>query len=234
MILGVICPSPGERFQCVACLTRGGGHAVDTCSLGEIADHPQRKPHAFDRIRHQVLRRELQKLRIRWNGLALPFDCFGYRGIRVRIGEHAQQEYARRSVDCRVVRFGEHRPAPIGKALDHVDLPQRVRSIHGTPDDARDLLGELVGSPWRGKPDVANVVIEIEVRIVQPIRMVELEWNFDETTAHRFESTDHRPEAIVCRLERVEIGRGSFVDREPVHMTERGRRLHVQKARIEP
>ena len=40
--------------------------------------------------------------------------------------------------------LGQHRPPPIGETLDHVGLPQRAAAVHPAPDDARDLLGQLV------------------------------------------------------------------------------------------
>ena len=101
-------------------------------------------------------------------------------------------------------------------------------------DDARHLVAELVGGSRGREADVADVVVEIEVGVVDPVRMIEPERNVDEAPAHRRQMTDERAETLVHDVERLEIGRRPLVDRNGVDVPVRVRRLHVQEARIEP
>ena len=107
----------------------------------------------------------------------------------------------------------EHRPAPVGEALDDVDLPQRPTSIHVSTDDARHLIAELVGGTGRSETDVADVVVEVEVGVVDPVRMVEPERDVDESATHRRQVADQGAEPFVDHVERFEVGRRSLVDR---------------------
>ena len=132
-----------------------------------------------------------------------------------------------------MVRLGQHRPATVGQPLDDVGLPQRTGAIHPTPDDACDLFGELVGPAGRGEPDVANVVVEIEVGIVDPIRVVEFERHLDQPPTHGFEAAEQRVEAFVGGLIRIEVALRPFVDGETVHVAVGVGGLHVEETRVE-
>ena len=119
------------------------------------------------------------------------------------------------------------------QALDDVHLPQRAGAIHRAPDDAGDLIGELVGPTGRRQAHVADVEVEVEGRVVDPVRVVEVQRHLDDPAAHRLELADLRREAAVHRLVRIEVGARSLVDGEAVDVTERRRRLHVQEAAVQ-
>ena len=80
---------------------------------------------------------------------------------------------------------------------------------------------------------MADVEVEVEIRIVDPVRMVELEGHLDEPATHRLEASDQRIEPFVGGLVRIEVAVGSFVDRQAVHVTVRVGRFHVEEARVE-
>ena len=80
---------------------------------------------------------------------------------------------------------------------------------------------------------MADVVVEVEVGVVDPVRMVETERHFDQAAAHRFEPTDQGVESVVGGLVRVEVGRRPFVDRQAVDMAVGGGRFHVQETGVE-
>ena len=75
--------------------------------------------------------------------------------------------------------------------------------------------------------------VEFELGIVDPVRMVELEWHFHQFAPHRLCQTDECSEAVLHCLQRTEFGRRPFVDAEPAHVAERGGCLQVQKAGVE-
>ena len=154
--------------------------------------------------------------------------------IRIEVGEHVEQDHARRAIDRGVVGLGQHRPSSVGEPLDDVALPQRARAVHVPTDDPRHLLGELVGRPGRRQTEMPNVVVEIEVRVVDPVGMIELHRHGHEAPPHGFEPTDHPLEPTVDEIERIEVRRRPLVDGEPADMAHHRGGLHVEKARVEP
>src|SRR5215218_125413 len=69
--------------------------------------------------------------------------------------------------------------------LDDVELPQRALAIERAGHDARALVGELrVGARSR-QGQLAHVVVEVELRIVGPVGVVEPERHLDEPPAQR-------------------------------------------------
>ena len=128
----------------------------------------------------------------------------------------------------------EHRPPTVAEPLDDVHLPERVVPIHPTTDDPSDLLGELVGGTGRREPDLTDVEVEVEVRVVHPVRMVEPERHLHHAAAQRSDMTDEGAEPLVHGGVRVELRIRAFVDRETVHVPVRRRRLHVEERRVEP
>jgi hypothetical protein len=106
-------------------------------------------------------------------------------------------------------------------------------AVHLAADDAGDLLGELIGPARRGEAEVPDVVVEVEVGILDPVRVIELEGHLDEAAAHRFEPAEQRVEPFVGRLVRVEVGRRALVDRQAVDVAVRVRRLHVEETGVE-
>ena len=229
----VDCAAQRQRLQDVARLAGDRRHAVDPRRLGEVAHHSQRQAHPLHGVQRKIAYRALEELAIARHLFADPVGVFRQRGIGGGIGEDAEQEHTGRAVDGGVVGLGEHRPSTVGEALDDVGLPQRPRAVHGSPDDACHLLGKLVGAPGRRQTDVADVIVEIEVGVVDPVGMVESEGHFDQPSPHRFETADECVEAVVRSLVGVEVGRRPFVDRQAVDMAVRGGRLHVQETGVE-
>ena len=129
--------------------------------------------------------------------------------------------------------LGEHRPASVGEAFDDVGLPQRSAAIHPATDDTCHLVGQLVGTARRGEADVAHVVVEVEVGVVDPVRVVEFERHLDQPAAHRLEPPDEGVESVVSGLERIEVAVRPLVDGEPADVSVGIGRLHVEETRIE-
>ncbi|UUY02371.1 hypothetical protein LRS13_16905 [Svornostia abyssi] len=72
------------------------------------------------------------------------------------------------AVDERVVRLAQHRPLAIAKALDHPDLPQRPVAVEALREHAPCEPAELLVAAGMRQGGVAQVVPEVEVRVVDP------------------------------------------------------------------
>src|SRR3712207_8075841 len=59
------------------------------------------------------------------------------------------------------------------RSVDEVELPERARAVERASDDPRDGLGELARVAGRRHGVVADVEVEVEVRVLDPVRMVE-------------------------------------------------------------
>jgi len=86
----------------------------------------------------------------------------------------------------------------------------------------------------RRKTDLTDVEVEVEVRIVHPIGMVEPERHLHHAAAQRSDVTDEGTEPFVHGGVGVELRIRTFVDSETVHVPVRRRRLHVEERRVEP
>ena len=71
--------------------------------------------------------------------------------------------------------------------VDQVELPQRVGAVERARRDARDLLGELVVGAGRRERDLADVEVQVEVDVVDPVGVVEAERDLGEAPAQRRE-----------------------------------------------
>ena len=114
-----------------------------------------------------------------WNpdgsGRGDPLGVLGARGVGTQVHEHGEQVRPRDAVDQCVVRLGQHGPAPVLEPLDHPDLPERLRAVELLRHHAPDELAQLALAPRGGQRGVAQVVLDVEVRVVHPDRPPELE-----------------------------------------------------------
>ena len=74
---------------------------------------------------------------------------------------------------------------PVLDAVDEVHLPQRAAAIEPALEDARALLGQLAQVARSGQRDLADVVVEVDVRLLDPERVVEAERDLDQAPAER-------------------------------------------------
>ena len=66
------------------------------------------------------------------------------------------------------------------QALDDVHLPQRPVEVERAGDQPGDLDAQLPPVAGLGQGDVADVELEVEVRVLDPVRMVEVERHADQ------------------------------------------------------
>ena len=64
---------------------------------------------------------------------------------------------------------------PVLEPLDHPDLPQRLGAVELLRHDAADQLAQLALAARGGQRRVAQVVLDVEVRVVDPDRASQLE-----------------------------------------------------------
>ncbi len=105
--------------------------------------------------------------------------------LRREVEQQAHDLRARQPVDDGVVDLREHRRVPGAQAVDEVQLPQRPRAVQRPGDDARDLRGELRVGAGPGEGELAHVVVEVEVVVVDPVGVVEAERHLGQAPAQR-------------------------------------------------
>ncbi len=141
------------------------------------------------------------------------------------IGEHdGHQVGGGDTVDHAVMDLREQRPALALQALDRPQLPQRLVAVEVLGEDAGGHLAQLLLASGLGDGGVAQVVVEAEVRIVDPHGRPDGERNGADLLAvagHEAElAGDHRAELIERRWRPLE-------DADAADVHRRGVVLHV-------
>jgi hypothetical protein len=96
---------------------------------------------------------------------------------------------AAHAVDRCVMDLRHHREAAglgaldIVEALDDVHLPERLREVERAGVQARDLDAELAPVAGLGERDVSDVELEVEVRVLHPVGVVEVDRDVDDLLA---------------------------------------------------
>ena len=74
----------------------------------------------------------------------------------------------------------DDRDAVLGKAFGDVHLPQRTRAVERRTGDLADQLVQFPAAAGSGYLRTTNVVVEVDVVVHRPHRMMHLQRNFDE------------------------------------------------------
>ena len=107
--------------------------------------------------------------------------------LRVAIEHEHEKLGTGGAVDRGVVDLREDAEPTVRQALDDIGLPERPAPIEGALDDPCDDLGDLVVTPGRWHAAVADMEVEVEVGILDPVGQVESEGNLDEPATERDE-----------------------------------------------
>ena len=110
----------------------------------------------------------------------------------------------------------------------------RGRSVELSRRDVAGDLGELLLVAGRRTPDPPHVVVEVEIGILDPHRMVEPEWDRGKAPAERRHQVQAALDHVADPLERVAIrdrGRVEHAHGEDVHVHVPG--LEVQERCVE-
>ena len=107
------------------------------------------------------------------------------------------------AVDRRVVDLEHEAEAAVRhaldvvEALDDVELPQRLRQVERAGVEAGRLDAELPPVAGPGQGDLADVVLEVELAVLDPVRVVEV-------AGHPHDLLAERPGEVQAGLEVVE------------------------------
>src|SRR5829696_814386 len=129
----------------------------------------------------------------------------------------------------------EDRLVAVLEPVDQIELPEGARTVEWPRHDPGDLLGEFfVGGAGRER-ELANVEIHIELRVVEPVRIVQAERDLHQAPAQRGQQRQPLPHQAADVLEREIPGRGGrgIEDRESGDVTGLMRALEREELRIE-
>ena len=108
-------------------------------------------------------------------GLRIWMPDLTVRGLG-SLPEHQRHHVRRRdAVDHAVVDLREQGPAVLLEPLDHPDLPERLRAIQVLGEDPGGGRAQLCLGAGRRNSAVAQVVVDVEVRVVDPDRLAHAE-----------------------------------------------------------
>ncbi len=125
----------------------------------------------------------------------------------------------------------DDRDAVVGEALGDVHLPQRATAVQRRAGDLADQLVQFTPSARRGHPRLAHVVVEVDVVVEHPHRVVELHRNVDELVAKRRHGLQPRKGHLAEQVEvvSVHLGHVQNADLEGVHVDFRCLRVQHQR-----
>ena len=125
--------------------------------------------------------------------------------------------------------------ASVLETVDQVELPQRLGAVERAREDPSDLLGELRIRGRRGQRQLAHVVLQVEVRVVDPVRVVEPERDLLQAPSEGLQQREpvrHQP-LHIRQLESTIRPGARIQHRERAHMPGLARRLQRQELRVE-
>jgi hypothetical protein len=191
--LNALCNQPTRRCGPISTFsgTSGAGFrpahktSPSPSAAWRAARQREGRPHeSLDALGHEVgVRRDGFR---RPRAVALDFDRH-----RLEVEKHRRDVHARHAVDQRVVGLGDQGEAVVLEALHEPDLPERLRPVEPLREDTADELAQLRIGPGPGEGGMADVVVEVEARIVDPERPAHLEARVGEPLS----VTRHEPEA---------------------------------------
>ena len=165
------CNDPGER-----------GHAREGVGAGQVDQVGQRggdRTQGPQRLVRQAAQAAAEHLQLTGRPLAAAVR----RGRRdlpplgARVEQDGEQLVARHAVHRRVVDLRQQRHAATLEPVDQVQLPQRPAAVQRAGEDAGHDLGQAVVVARRRDRGLADVEVEIEVRVLDPVGQVEAERN---------------------------------------------------------
>ena len=149
-------------------------------------------------------------------------------GVEVEQGGH--QLRAAGAVDRGVVDLGDETEAVVLEALDHPRLPQGTGAVDRRRGDLPGQSGQLTAPAGRRAHHAVHVGVEVEVGVLDPHGVVEVEGDLDQAPPERGDQGDPLADRLLDRLEAVAAGhRRGVVDAGHGHVHVPGRRLQVQE-----
>ena len=153
--------------------------------------------------------------------------------LGVEVEEVDHQLGTRDAVDGAVVHLGDDTDVAVGQALHDVELPERAAPVERGAGDLRGHLGQLPMPAGARGSDATDVVVEVEVRILDPDRVVQAERHRHDAAPERRHQVQPRLDEVLDRLEVVAaLHRRRIEDRGHGDVHVHARRLEVQKGRV--
>ncbi len=158
-------PCPGQR---------PGGHGAVSHPGSDPARGPQDCPGGARHLprRGALDQRLAEQLRRGGEGARQPAPARvgGGRGVGRAVEQNRHQVHAGDPVHQRVVGLGQQDEAAVLQALGQPQLPQRLVAVQRLREDPPCQGAQLLLGARRGQRGRAHVVLEVEVRVVDPLR----------------------------------------------------------------
>jgi hypothetical protein len=84
-----------------------------------------------------------------------------------------------------VVDLVDDRDAVVGQSLGDVHLPRRTTAIQRRAGDLADQLVQFTPPAGGGHPRLAYVIVEVDVVVHHPHRVMQFQWDVDELMPQR-------------------------------------------------
>ena len=151
-------------------------------------------------------------------------------GLGLGVEQDGGDVHAGHAVDQAVVALADDREAPAGEPIGQPELPHGLRAVEALREDPRGKRAQLLLGARLGQGGVSHVVIEVELRVVDPHRTPLAVGHEAELLRNR--GTRWRREADV--LAELDVVRGGALEHERGgHVHVGGAVLEVQERRIE-
>ena len=194
------------------------GHGVAEGAGDGLGGGPDR-PHLLVGRAHHVQEGLGRQVPARRRGPRRPHCGLRSFDLGGQVHDDRQQVRPRYPVDHGVMRLGHHGPAPALQPLDHPDLPEGLGPVELLGHDPPHQLAQLGLAAGGGQGGVAEVVLNVEVRVVHPHRAPQFEGDeLHHLAVARDEGElglDHGHDVIERRLRALEDGH-----RADVHMAD--------------
>ena len=222
---------------------RGERQRAD-CSLGvaPVADHvgdaldgsANQRHHVApaSQLRCQGVTHEFEVTR---DALGLcGFRCWSRGRARLQVVELGHDLGAGRPIDGGVVDLGDEADPALFHPFDDPDLPQRPRAIERDRSDLTCDRRQLSPAPRLRHANPTNVIVGIEVRVLDPHGVVELERHLGKPSGECGDPMKAADDVVPERLERVAVGhRRRVVDAGHRYVHVGARRFEVQEGGIQ-
>ena len=147
---------------------RGLAHVVGT-RANRVECNRRAAHHLGKRIAHQVSVTGLRP----W----IPWLCFHNAWLPSQVQNHLTNVERTRTVDHRVVCFGQDREAAARQPFDQIHLPERAIAVEWTRHDSPNQFLELFIRAWLGKCRATHVEVHVEIFVVNPYRVSYSTWH---------------------------------------------------------
>ena len=144
-----------------------------------------------------------------------------------------QQVRGGHAIDTGVVHPEQHRDLAVGQPLDDPHLPQRLAAVQWDPSDVRAEIGELLLTTGRGHRHPVHMPFDVEIAVLDPHRMVEVQDRVPHLSTERRQRTDPSLQLVAHLRERITpLHRLGIQLDQPDDVHQLRPRLQIQEGRV--